>query len=161
MNIAVFSVGNSLMADDGIAEAVLNALDGNGVPDGVRLINAGGDPLRIAQEIPELDLAIVIDSADMGLQPGEIRTLSVGEAIFSYQQNLLSDHGIGLGQVIKIVQTMGMADRLCLVGIQPFVVAPSPSLSEKMAKIVDKAAGIVHDIIDQHRCQGAYKTVSI
>ena len=41
MNLAVFSVGNSLMADDGIAEAVLTVLYQRGVPDGVRLINAG------------------------------------------------------------------------------------------------------------------------
>jgi hydrogenase maturation protease len=158
VNIAVFSVGNSLMADDGIAEAVLNALVRKGVPDGIRLINAGGDPLRIAQETPELDLAIVIDSAEMGLQPGEIRSFNVNEASFPYEQPLFSDHGIGLGQVIKIMQTMGMTDRLHLVGVQPFVIAPSPYLSEKMEKIVDKAAGIVLDIIDQHRC--AYKTVN-
>lgn len=151
MNIAVFSVGNSLMADDGIAEAVLNALDKKGVTSGVRLVNAGGDPLRIAQEAPELDLAIAIDSADMGLEPGAIRSFNVTEANFPYQQSLLSDHGIGLGQVIKIMQTLGVADRLRLVGIQPFVVAPSPYLSGKMEKVVDKAAGIVLDIIAQHR----------
>ena len=152
MNIAVFSVGNSLMADDGIAEAVLNALDRRSVPDEVRLVNVGGDPMRIAQETPELDLAIVMDSADMGLKPGEVRSFGVNEANFAYKENPFSNHGIGLGQVIRIMQAMGMADRLCLVGIQPFVVAPSPSLSKKMEKIVDKAAGIVLDIIDQHRC---------
>lgn len=159
MNIAVFSVGNSLMTDDGIAEAVLNALDKKGVTSGIRLVNAGGDPLRIAQETPELDLAIAIDSADMGLEPGEIRSFDVSEANFPYEQSLFSDHGIGLGQVIKIMQTLGVADRLRLVGIQPFVVAPSPYLSEKMEKIVNKAAGIVLDIIAQHRC--TYKTVSL
>ena len=161
MNIAVFAVGNSLMADDGIAEAVLTALDHGGVPAGVRLINAGGDPMRIAQETPELDLAIVIDSADMGLQPGDIRSFSVDDANFPYEEPLFSNHGIGLAQVIKIVKTMGLANRLRLVGIQPFAINPNPSLSAGMEKVVDKVTGIVFDIIDRYRCQGAYKTVSL
>ena len=150
MIIAVFAIGNSLMADDGIAEAALVELDRRGIPDGVRLINAAGDPLRIAQEIPELDLAIVLDSADMGLQPGQIRVFEANEAHFPHSPTLLSNHGFGLAQVIGLLRAMGIADRLRLVGVQPFEINAAPSLSPGMKRKVSEVADVVLDMIRRH-----------
>jgi hydrogenase maturation protease len=149
--IVVFGVGNALMADDGIAEAVLGELERRRIPDNVRLFNAGGDPLRIAQEMAGIDLAIVVDTADMGLSPGKIRTFDTRQAIFPFEPVTLSDHGIGVGRVIEMLRAMGLAERLRIVGVQPFTVGAVPGLSGEMKKRIGEIADTVLGIIRQHR----------
>ena len=146
----MFSVGNALMADDGVAEAVLFELDKRGVPEGVRLFNVAGDPLRVAQDAPDFETSIVIDTANMKLEPGTVRVFRADDAEFPFSATSVSDHGIGLGHAIKMLRSMGISDRLHLICVQPYSIEPKAELSTEMQKQVGKIADIVIDTINQH-----------
>lgn len=141
--IAVFSVGNSLMTDDGIAEAVLIEIEKKGVPEGVRLFNAAGDVLRIAQEAMNFETVIVIDAANMTLPPGTIRVFGAADAHFPHAPASLSNHGIGLAQVINMLKAMKLSEKLRLVCVQPFEINADPALSPQMADLVGDIAEAV------------------
>ena len=67
----IFAVGNSFYGDDGIGAAVLEAIrEGDSFP-GARLVDLQTDALALVDALAPGETNVVIDAADMGLDPGE------------------------------------------------------------------------------------------
>ena len=130
--VAIIAIGNPLMSDDGVAEAVLVELDRTDPRADVRLINAGADPLRVAQELSDLDAALVVDAADMGLEPGTIRTFDADQVGVSVNVDSHSVHDIDLNTVVRLVRELGLSDKLRFVGVQPASLEPGDGLSPEL-----------------------------
>jgi coenzyme F420 hydrogenase subunit delta len=80
--IVVAGCGNPLFADDGFGPAVVESLQGLELPDNVRVVDAGlGGPHFVFTLLqPEsTKRLIIVDIADFGGEPGELRWLTVEE----------------------------------------------------------------------------------
>ena len=80
--IVVAGCGNPLYADDGFGPAVVESLLGLELPDNVRIVDAGlGGPHFVFTLLsPEsTKRLIIVDIADFGGEPGELRWLTVEE----------------------------------------------------------------------------------
>lgn len=80
--IVVAGCGNPLYADDGFGPAVVESLQGLELPDNVTVVDAGlGGPHFVFTLLnPEsTKTLIIVDIADFGGEPGELRWLAVDE----------------------------------------------------------------------------------
>ena len=80
--IVVAGCGNPLYADDGFGTAVVESLQGLELPENVRVVDAGlGGPHFVFTLLdPEsTKKLIIVDIADFGGEPGELRWLAVDE----------------------------------------------------------------------------------
>jgi coenzyme F420 hydrogenase subunit delta len=80
--IVVAGCGNPLYADDGFGPAVVESLQGLELPGNVRVVDAGlGGPHFVFTLLdPEsTKRLIIVDIADFGGEPGELRWLAVDE----------------------------------------------------------------------------------
>jgi len=144
---AVISVGNALMTDDGIGEAVVDGLAQAGVPDNVRLVHAGADPLRVVQEVEALDFALVVDAAGMNLKPGEVRCFPAEDVGERVRMNGPSVHGINLNAVVLLAKRLGIAGRLRFAGVQPGSLEPGHGLSPELRQCLpDVIARVRQDL---------------
>ncbi|HEX2864151.1 MAG TPA: hydrogenase maturation protease, partial [Deinococcales bacterium] len=67
----VIGVGSTLRGDDGVAAAVLQALEGR-VPPGVELMARHQLAPEVAADLEGVSLLVAVD-ADLTLAPGEVR----------------------------------------------------------------------------------------
>ncbi len=80
--IVVAGCGNPLFADDGFGIAVVESLQGLELPENVRVIDAGlGGPHFVFTLLDPASTKklIIVDIADFGGEPGELRWLAVDE----------------------------------------------------------------------------------
>ena len=80
--IVVAGCGNPLFADDGFGPAVVERLQGLELPDNVRIVDAGlGGPHFVFTLLQpgSTRRLIIVDIADFGGEPGELRWLTVDE----------------------------------------------------------------------------------
>ena len=76
--VLVLGIGNTLLSDDGVGVHVIRALE-NGrtnLPENqrdVRLRDAGTLGLALLPEIAEAQRLIIVDAANFGGEPGEVR----------------------------------------------------------------------------------------
>jgi len=87
--IVVAGCGNPLYADDGFGIAVVESLQGLELPENVKVVDAGlGGPHFVFTLLdPEsTKRLIIVDIADFGGEPGELRWLTVDElSVGSYR----------------------------------------------------------------------------
>ena len=60
---------------------------------------------------------VIVDCADMGLDPGAYRLLQRG---FMCRTDSISVHGLGLAQALDLAQTLGGHHDISVFGIQPY-----------------------------------------
>ena len=77
--LAVIGVGNPLVADEGVGIAVIEELGKRDLPDSVELVDAGSAGMSLLHIIKDYDAVIIIDAADFGGEPGEVRTFTPDE----------------------------------------------------------------------------------
>jgi len=146
---AVFAVGNGLMTDDGIGEAVLTALDRAPHPN-VRLVNAGSDPLRVLQELDDCDRALVVDAAEMDLEPGAVRMFEADDTNVNVRLCGDTSHGIDLAAVVVMARKLGLSHKIRFMAVQAasFDAGPglSPEIEAALPAIMESARQALADL---------------
>ena len=131
------------MRDERVGIAVLEALAGRELPEGVTLRETGTDGYGLVNDIEDAEVAIIVDCADMGQEPGTVRAFGPDEVESTVEDQRLSMHSINLLGVIQLAQQLGYAARIRIVGIQPQVVEMGEELSEPVAAAVPRAVELV------------------
>lgn len=133
MTDIVFTVGNSLMGDDGagplLAERLEQApvlgwepIDGGSAPENVMHVVRAAAPERV----------LLVDAADMGLPPGSVRRIDPGQVADRF---LIDTHAIPLDFLIaSLGETVG---QVIFVGIQPARVAFYEDMTPAVVAAVD------------------------
>lgn len=131
MKRILLGVGNRLSGDDGIGPSVARRLQGS--CDWLA-IDCGSAPENVtglvAREKP--DLVVIIDAARMGLEPGSIRRLPLGET----DRMLVSTHGLPLAFLFERLQEL--TKRLVFIGVEPKDLAFGEGLSPPVGTAVDE-----------------------
>ncbi|HUT32522.1 MAG TPA: hydrogenase maturation protease [Planctomycetota bacterium] len=141
--ITVFGVGSRMMRDERAGVAVLEELARRVLPRDVRLRETGTDGYGLVNDFEDTDVAIIVDCAEMGREPGTVLVFSPDEVASTVLDRRMSLHSLDLLGVIQLAQQLGYETAIRVVGIQPAVVDFGEELSEAVAAAVPRAVALV------------------
>jgi hydrogenase maturation protease len=141
--VTIFGVGSRMMRDERAGIAVLEELARRPLPQGVRLCETGTDGYGLATDLEETDVAVVVDCAAMGREPGAVVAFSPEEAESTFQDRRLSLHSLDVLSVIQLARQLGCKAEVRIVGIQPATVEVGDELSEAVAAAIPRAVALV------------------
>ena len=151
MRVLVAGIGNLFFGDDGFGCAVARALLELPLPAGVVVRDFGIRGLDLAYELTNgYDLAILVDAARRGHEPGELFVLALSAA--GDQPLALEGHGMTPEKVLATARSLGgELPVLRLVGCEPAELGsedePASGLSPVVALAVPRAVRLVWELL--------------
>lgn len=142
----VIGIGNPLMGDDGIGIAAVAALEKEGVPEGVEIIDGGTGGLTLLTLMEGAKRVILVDAVETGCPPGTILRLA-GEDLEPKTASSLSLHSGGLPEVLALGRALGTLPPLILFGVQPDSVEVRLGLSEPVAAALPPLLALIREEI--------------
>ncbi len=117
--LRIIGIGNPLMGDDGLGIAVIEQLQQHQLPPCVELIDGGCGGLSLVPLLTECRLAIIIDAADFGANPGSIKTLTTADlSQIPAQIFRPSSHQPGLADVLQLLKKLNELPQLTMFFMQ-------------------------------------------
>lgn len=148
--IAIIGVGNYLMGDEGVGIHATKKLRTLGWHDDVDIIDAGVPSLALLHMMEGRRLVIIIDCADFGGEPGDVKAFKPEDVKRSPPERHVSLHAGDLLTTFDIAAHTGLTlPPVWIVGIQPRRIAMTMELSEDAAKAIDKLEPLVRGLISQ------------
>jgi hydrogenase maturation protease len=136
----VIGIGNPDRGDDGFGRVVAERLRGR-LPAHVCLVEANGEATALLDGFADADLAILIDAAVFGGDPGDIRRFDVSSEPLPVARYGLSTHGFGLAEAVELARTLGTLPGRCVVyAAEASSFEPGAALSPALAPAVDEVA---------------------
>jgi hydrogenase maturation protease len=135
----VLGLGSPLRADDGVGGAVIRALREVGAYDSrVDLVDGGTPGLEIALMLQDYDRVIIVDAADMGLEPGAWRRFTPDEIALSTGTAMQGTlHDAGLLDALALAEALNLLPaELVIYGVQPDSLAWEPGLTPPVSGVV-------------------------
>lgn len=129
--ILVIGVGNPFRGDDGIGPAIIKILKTENNP-GFVLVDGGTDGLALLDQVAEYEKAIIIDAVEMLETPGVVKSFAPAEAKIKIKSDVLSTHGFGLAEMLKLVDELNIKTKIKIIGIQPKNIAFGEGLSDEI-----------------------------
>ena len=148
--IAIIGIGNPMMGDDGIGPRLISKLEGSEL--GVDLIDMGTGGMQLVHVLAGYGSVIIVDSADMGLAPGESRVFSPEEVVSLKETRAYSLHDWDLMRSIEISRELGEApETILIMAVQPGSLAMGEGLSPEVER---RLPGYIEEV---GRCLGALR----
>jgi hydrogenase 3 maturation protease len=125
MNL-LLTVGNGMMGDDGAGVLLAQKLRENPI-SGWSVVNGGSAPENTLHQVRELEpeRVLVVDAADMDLEPGSIRLIQAEKLDDPF---LMTTHSLPLSYLVDALQEF--VGQVELLGIQPDTIAFGFPMSE-------------------------------
>ncbi len=138
----LIGVGNCTASDDGVGPRIVELIAEQGLERGFRAIDLSSDTFSLVSYLePATEAILIVDSALMGLPPGETRFFSPSEAGAPTPPAALSTHQSDILAVLELARMVGYpVPPLAIMGIEPATVAPGMSLSPAIADRVSAYA---------------------
>lgn len=147
--IVIVGVGNALMGDEGVGIHAIERLRKETWPPGVDLIDGGTPGIGLLHIIEGRDLAIIIDCADFGGRPGEVRTFDPDDLVRDERAEA-SLHATDLLSALELARRTGHSPkRVRIVGIQPSSIGMGTALSPPVAASLPTIPEVVRTSIQQ------------
>ena len=131
-NTMIVGIGNPLRGDDGFGPALVQRLQGK---VNLACIDAGNAPEnhlgRILKEEP--DSVLLVDAADLGLEPGQYRILQPEDIL----KCGLSTHDMSSRMMIEFLQNQ-MPANIFMLAVQPENVSLGEPMTECLNKTLDE-----------------------
>lgn len=144
--LKVIAVGNDLYGDDGVGNAVLNALKQIPEMKDVELIDGATDALGLIDHFSGANHVIIVDAAQMGEEPGTVKVFSKEEVKLKIKMDHLSVHGISLAETFDIAQVIdSLPEKITIIGIEPKNIGISQKLSDVVTQSIPE---VVSNIIN-------------
>lgn len=129
----VLGVGNLILGDDGLGVHVVRALKARGCPENVEILDGGTAPLDALATVGPVQRLVVVDAADLGEEPGAIRTLSPDDLVPAAGDSV-SLHDLDLIWALNVLRMTGQEPKaVTIVGVQPASMDWSTELSPAVA----------------------------
>lgn len=144
--LKVIAVGNDLYGDDGVGNAVLNALKQIPEMKDVELIDGATDALGLIDHFSGANHVIIVDAAQMGEEPGTVKVFSKEEVKLKIKMDHLSVHGISLAETFDIAMVVDLLPKkITIIGIEPKNIGISQKLSDvAMQSIPEVVSNIIN-----------------
>jgi hydrogenase maturation protease len=146
----VLGVGNPLMSDDGVGIRIMNALAAQqpALVD-VEYLDAGTLSLLLLPRFEHCDALLVLDAAQLGGVPGDLRVLLDREMDVFFRKARGSVHEVGIRDLLDAARLVGsLPPRRGFVGVQPGRVALGANLSPIVQSVVAAAAAQARAILE-------------
>ena len=151
MKILVLGIGNTLLADEGVGIAAMRELELQyGPREDLEFLDGGTLSFTLAVPISECSALLVIDAAELGAEPGAVRSFK-GEEMdrFLGANRKSSVHEVGLLDLMSISRLAGhWPERRALIGVQPAVVNWGESLTPHVAAALPEVNALAMGIIE-------------
>jgi hydrogenase 3 maturation protease len=130
----VLAVGNRMMGDDAAGPMLAERMRHEPVP-GWEVIDGGSAPENILYSVRELEpeRVLVVDAADMDLEPGEVRFINASKLEDPF---MMTTHTLPLSYLIESLQEF--VPQVDLLGIQPDIVSFGFPVSPGIREAVDR-----------------------
>jgi len=118
--VLILGLGNPLRGDDGIGRRVVESLWQRGLPEGVEALAGGTLGLDLLNLLEGPQCAILVDAADMGLEPGQFARFTPDEAQLIGAADRVSLHQVGLAEVLTLARALERPlPQIVVFGVQP------------------------------------------
>lgn len=151
MPTLVLGVGNPLMSDDGVGIRIMKELAAQQPAlDDVEYLDAGTLSLLLLPRFEHCDALLVLDAAQLGGAPGDLRVLLDHEMDAFFRNARGSVHEVGIRDLLDAARLVGSLPlRRGFVGVQPERVALGGSLSPSVQPAVGMAAAHARAILEK------------
>lgn len=135
----LIGIGNYYGFDDSIGLRVAEAVGERGLDRDFQAIDLGGNLLDLVHYLGEdTEQVLIVDSANMGLTPGEFVLFTPDEVATRKPLGGLSTHEADLMKVLEFAAAMGeVRAPITILGIQPAEIRAEPGLSPQLADRFD------------------------
>ena len=141
----VFGIGNTLMADDGAGVRVLELL--TDMPENVEIIELATGGMTLLHRFEGVGRAIIIDAADFGGKPGEVRIFRP-EDVSSIKTVGYSLHDLDILKVLELAKQMGtLPKEVFIAAIQPGSLEMGEGLSAELEGALPELAKRILDLL--------------
>jgi len=134
----IIGIGSILQGDDGIGPRVIDRLEQEPLPLGVKLERADLYGLDLLKYFTDFDRVIIIDAARMGKTPGTIKVFSPAQIKKASFDDIFSSHGIGLLEILTLAQNLDMNIDVRIIAIEPKNIGHSLELSDKIKACIHR-----------------------
>ena len=136
----VLALGNPLRGDDGVGAAIIKQIAQSNFPPGVSLLDGGTPGLETVLLLQNYRRAIIIDAAEMGLEPGQWRRFIPGNDAWLQPADMYlrgTLHYAGLAEALALGEALGvLPEEIVIYGIQPAEIGWSSGLSVAVAAAI-------------------------
>lgn len=140
----VIAVGNAFYGDDGVGAAVLESIRESKLLPGAELIDIHTDALALLDHLEPGRRHVIVDAAQMGLEPGDVAAFRPEDVKLHIRQDNLSVHGFGLPEAFGMATQLGkMPEDMLIVGVEPASIVINTGLSEAVAAAVPRVVEII------------------
>jgi hydrogenase maturation protease len=136
---AIIGFGNVLMGDEGVGvRAIENLRESKRLGSGLRrndginadLLDGGTSGMILLHILEKYEHIIVIDAANFGGRPGEVRMFDMQTITLTPDTAQVSLHGASLAGVIELAKKLSVKlPKITIIAVQPETIAPGMSLS--------------------------------
>ncbi len=138
--VVVIGVGNVLLRDEGVGVHVAQELKKKDLPSGVEVHDGGIAGIGLLDFFPEASKVLLIDAADMNMNPGSIVRFTPEEIGVRREELRFSSHDVGLPEVLSLAVALGENPReVVIIGIQPKDISWGLELSPEVQASVPRA----------------------
>lgn len=141
----ILGVGNTLLGDEGFGVYVVRELESRGLPAGVQVVEGGVGGFALLDVLTSAPNVILVDAADMGMEPGTLKRFTLDDADPESCENKLSLHQVGLADVLQMARALGCEPDLVIVGFQPATISPGDGISPIARSKLSEAVQMVLD----------------
>ncbi len=143
--LVILGIGNPLRGDDAVGIRILRLLRGR-VPRNVKLIEGGMVPENFIGKIKLFNPShiLLIDAADFGGQPGEVRLISP-ERIVGIT---LSTHALPLHVIAELINAT-ISAKIMLFGIQPKNLNLGEEVSPEIKVAIRESAETILEVLSK------------
>lgn len=110
----VLGVGNVERGDDAAGRVVARRLRET-QPEGVDIIEKGGEATELLAALEGASAAFIIDACASGRDAGALRRFDVAAEPLPNKALALSSHGLGLAETIELARALGQLPPVCVV----------------------------------------------
>lgn len=145
----VLGVGNTLLSDDGVGVHVAQVLKSRAdLASRIKIIDGGTLGLSLLPEVEDAAGLIVVDAAELGLQPGAIRVFEDDAMDRHLSGRKKTVHEVAVADLLVAAAMTGHAPReRALVAIQPesteWGLEPTADIRSAIAGAADAVASVV------------------
>ena len=140
----IMAVGNPFYGDDGVGAAVLDRIRREDLFPGADLIDVHTDALALLDHLSRDEMNVVVDAAEMGLEPGAAVAFRPSEVRLKIKSDHLSMHGFGLAETFDLAAQLDrMPADVLIVGVEPASVAINQGLSAEVSEAVPRVISII------------------
>ncbi len=100
----IVCIGNDLVADDGVGQAIFSELERRSLPPQIRLKMLGLGGMALLNEFEGEEHLIVVDAVQLGASPGTVHVLDWDQ--LPQGGGHVSCHGIGIREAIEVSRTL-------------------------------------------------------